>query len=104
MQQPPNFDPNQQPQYPNYPDVFPVAARQGYALTIAGHTHGGQVNVEILNDNINLARFYTPFTRGLYRLGNASIFVSSGIGTVGMPLRLGAPAEVNLIRLRRVEG
>ena len=86
------------------PDVFPVAARQGYALTIAGHTHGGQVNVEILNDNLNLARFYTPFTRGLYRLGDASIFVSSGIGTVGMPMRLGAPAEVNLIRLRRAEG
>jgi len=86
------------------PDVFPVAASQGYALTIAGHTHGGQVNVEILNDNINLARFYTPFTRGLYSRGNASIFVSSGIGTVGMPMRLGAPAEVNLIRLRRAEG
>ena len=86
------------------PDVFPVAARQGYNLTIAGHTHGGQVNVEILNDNINLARFYTPFTRGLYRQENAAIFVSSGIGTVGMPLRLGAPAEVNLIRLRRAEG
>ena len=30
------------------PDVFPVAARQGYQLTIAGHTHGGQVRVEIL--------------------------------------------------------
>lgn len=86
------------------PDVFPVAARQGYALTIAGHTHGGQVNVEILNDNLNLARFYTPFTRGLYRQGNSAIFVSSGIGTVGMPMRLGAPAEVNLIRLRRAEG
>src|SRR5579872_180293 len=30
------------------PDVFPTAARQGWDLTLAGHTHGGQVNVEIL--------------------------------------------------------
>lgn len=82
------------------PDVFPVAARQGYDLTIAGHTHGGQVNVEILNDNLNVARFFTPYTRGLYREGGTAVFVSSGIGTVGLPVRLGAPAEVNLIRLR----
>ncbi len=82
------------------PDVFPVAARQGYDLTIAGHTHGGQVNVEILNDNLNVARFFTRYTRGLYREGGAAVFVSSGIGTVGLPVRLGAPAEVNLIRLR----
>jgi predicted MPP superfamily phosphohydrolase len=83
------------------PDVFRVAARQGYELMIAGHTHGGQVNVEILNDNLNLARFVTPFTRGLYSLGDARGYVSSGIGTVGMPVRLGAPAEINLLTLRR---
>lgn len=83
------------------PDVFRVAAQQGYGLTIAGHTHGGQVNVEILNDNFNMARYYTPYTRGLYRLGGSQAYVSAGIGTVGMPVRLGAPAEVNLIRLAR---
>ena len=39
------------------PDVFPVAARQGYDLLLAGHTHGGQVTVEILDESINPARF-----------------------------------------------
>ncbi len=82
------------------PDVFPVAARQGYDLTIAGHTHGGQVNFEILDANVNIARFFTPYTRGLYWLDGCAAFVSSGIGTVGMPVRLGAPAEVNLLTLR----
>ena len=43
------------------PDVFPVAARQGYNLTLAGHTHGGQVTVEILDQTINPARFFTPY-------------------------------------------
>jgi predicted MPP superfamily phosphohydrolase len=81
------------------PDVFPVAARQGYDLTIAGHTHGGQVNVEILHQNYNIARYYTPYVLGLYSKGASSVYVSSGLGTIGVPVRIGAPAEVSLLRL-----
>jgi len=83
------------------PDVFPVAVRKGYPLTIAGHTHGGQVRVEILGTDLNVARFYTPYVDGLYREGSSAIFVSRGIGTIGVPARLGAPPEVALIRLCR---
>jgi predicted MPP superfamily phosphohydrolase len=83
------------------PDVFPVAARQGYDLTIAGHTHGGQVRVEILREDLNIARFFTHYVDGLYREGDRSIFVSRGIGTIGLPARLGAPPEVALLRLCR---
>jgi len=81
------------------PDVFPVAARQGYDLTLAGHTHGGQVRVEILREDLNVARFFTKYVDGLYREGGRSIFVSRGIGTIGLPVRLGAPPEVALLRL-----
>src|SRR5580700_1654299 len=81
------------------PDVFPVAAAQGYDLTIAGHTHGGQVDVEILHQHLNVARYFTPFVQGLYRRGNSSIFVANGLGTIGVPLRLGAPPEVSVLRL-----
>jgi len=83
------------------PDVFPVAARLGYQLTVAGHTHGGQVRVEILNQDLNVARFFTPFVDGLYREGASSIFVSRGIGTIALPIRLGAVPEVALLRLCR---
>ncbi|MBV8820392.1 MAG: metallophosphoesterase [Acidobacteriaceae bacterium] len=81
------------------PDVFPIAAQKGFDLTIAGHTHGGQVNVEILHQNVNVARTFTPYVRGLYRQGSSAIHVSSGIGTIGVPVRVGAPPEVTLIRL-----
>jgi predicted MPP superfamily phosphohydrolase len=83
------------------PDVFPVAARQGYGLTIAGHTHGGQVRVEILQADLNIARVFTPYVDGLYSENSSSIFVSRGIGTIGMPTRIGAPPEVALIHLCR---
>jgi uncharacterized protein len=81
------------------PDVFPVAASQGYAVTIAGHTHGGQVDVEILHQHLNVARYFTPFVQGLYRRGNSSVYVSNGLGTIGVPVRLGAPPEVSVLRL-----
>jgi uncharacterized protein len=81
------------------PDVFPVAAAQGYDLTIAGHTHGGQVDVEVLHQHLNVARYFTSYVRGLYQEGKSSVYVSSGIGTIGVPVRLGAPPEVSLLRL-----
>jgi hypothetical protein len=81
------------------PDVFPVAATQGYQLTIAGHTHGGQVDVEILHQHVDVARYFTPFVQGLYRRENSSVYVSNGLGTIGVPVRLGAPPEVSVLRL-----
>jgi predicted MPP superfamily phosphohydrolase len=83
------------------PDVFPVAANQGYNCLLAGHTHGGQVTVEILERSINPARFFTPYVYGLYRCGSAAAYVTRGVGTIGMPVRIGAPPEIVLLRLRK---
>ena len=83
------------------PDVFPVAARQGYNLVLAGHTHGGQVTIEILQQGVNPARFFTPFVYGLYRAGAAAAYVTRGIGTIGVPARIGAPPEISVLRLRK---
>ena len=81
------------------PDVLPIAAKQGWDLTISGHTHGGQISMEILHQNISPARYFTEYVRGLYRIDRAAGYVSTGLGTVGLPVRLGAPPEVSLIRL-----
>jgi predicted MPP superfamily phosphohydrolase len=81
------------------PDVFPVAAKQGFDLTISGHTHGGQINLNLLGDNINVVDLVTPFTKGTYHIDRFSLYVNSGLGTIGAPVRLGAPPEVTLITL-----
>ncbi len=81
------------------PDVFPVAAAKGFDITLAGHTHGGQVTVEYLQQHVNVARFFTPYVLGKYEKGNSSLYVTRGIGTVGIPARIGAPPEITLIRL-----
>lgn len=86
------------------PDVFPVAARKGYDLTVSGHTHGGQVNIEILEQQWNVARFFTPYTYGLYETRNpkpSRVYVTRGLGSVGLPARIGAPPEIAVLRLRK---
>jgi predicted MPP superfamily phosphohydrolase len=83
------------------PDVFPAAAAKGYNLLLAGHTHGGQVTVEILDQSLNPARFFTPYVYGLYRQGASAAYVTRGIGTIGIPTRIGAPPEISLLRLRK---
>jgi len=81
------------------PDVFPVAAKLGYDLVVGGHTHGGQVTVEILEQTLNVSRFFTPFVAGLYRRASSALYVSRGVGTINLPVRLGARPEVTLLRL-----
>jgi len=83
------------------PDVFPVAEGMGYDLVIAGHTHGGQVTLEIVEQWANAGRFFTPFVAGPYRSGNSLLYVSRGIGTINLPMRIGSLPEVTLLRLRR---
>jgi predicted MPP superfamily phosphohydrolase len=83
------------------PAVFPVAARQGYNLMLSGHTHGGQINVEFYDQSITPARFFTPYVYGLYQSQGATAYVTRGIGTIGIPARIGAQPEVTVIRLRK---
>ncbi len=81
------------------PAIFPIAANKGIDLTLSGHTHGGQINLGIGNVNLNIVDFATPFTKGLYREGHSAVYVNSGLGTIGVPIRIGAPPEISVIRL-----
>ena len=81
------------------PDVFPVAVKQGWDVVLSGHTHGGQITLEHLDSRLNPARFYTPYTYGKSTLNGSSLFVTSGLGTVGVPARLGTSPELVSIRL-----
>jgi hypothetical protein len=83
------------------PVLFPGAAAQGVDLTISGHTHGGQLGVPFFAERWNLARVMTRFTSGLYRSGASTLFVSHGLGTTGVPIRMLVPPEIAVLTLRR---
>jgi predicted MPP superfamily phosphohydrolase len=83
------------------PALFPEAAARGVELTLSGHTHGGQLGVPFFQRRWNLARMITGFTSGFYKLGESTLFVSHGLGTTGVPIRLLVPPEIAVITLRR---
>ncbi len=85
----------------HHPDVFPTAVRKGYDAVIAGHTHGGQVTIGAFNQTLNPARLVTPYVAGLYRLEGRSCYVTAGLGTIAIPVRIGAPPEITLLRLTK---
>ncbi len=92
------------------PNSFRRAADLGIELSLAGHTHGGQVKMEIVDHSVSPARLITPFVAGLYRLPmngddspTASLYVNRGLGTFGFPVRIGVPPEITLLTLRRAQ-
>ncbi len=76
-----------------------AAALKVHAV-LSGHTHGGQVIVPGVGA-IYKTRF--PILHGLGQQANTSIFVSRGIGTVYVPVRINCPPEVALVTLRATE-
>ena len=89
------------------PNSFHRAAELGIEVSIAGHTHGGQVKFEIVDHTVSPARLITPFVAGLYHLpmaagnGSSALYVNRGLGTLGFPVRIGVPPEITLLTLRR---
>ena len=74
------------------------AAGFNVPAVLSGHTHGGQVVVPGVGP---VFKRYFPVLAGLGQRGNTSIFVSRGIGTIYVPIRLNCPPEVALVTLRR---
>ena len=74
------------------------AAALGVSGVLAGHTHGGQV---VLPGVGAIAARKFPVVAGLARQQRTSLFVSRGLGTVYVPVRLNCPPEVAVVTLRR---
>jgi predicted MPP superfamily phosphohydrolase len=83
------------------PNTFDLAAQLGIDLSLAGHTHGGQAALEFISPQIAPSRLVTPYVSGLFRKSGGQLYVNRGIGTVGAPIRIGAPPEITLFELKR---
>jgi predicted MPP superfamily phosphohydrolase len=83
------------------PNTFDRAAELGIDLSLAGHTHGGQVTLEYISPNISPARLITPYVRGWFEKGQSQLYVNRGIGTIFSPVRFGSPPEITVYELKR---
>jgi predicted MPP superfamily phosphohydrolase len=80
------------------PNGWHRAVQAGAHLTLSGHTHGGQI--ALTTRYLNMARLGTRYIAGPYRREDAFLYVSRGIGVGALPVRFGAPPEIDLITLR----
>jgi hypothetical protein len=79
----------------HHPHTFDVA--DSADLLLSGHTHGGQI---MLNDHIGLGPLRFKYCSGLFQRGNTTMIVNNGCGD-WFPCRIGAPAEIGLLRLTK---
>ncbi len=80
------------------PNGWPQARLAGAEITLAGHTHGGQITIP--SRGLNVARLRTPFVAGPYWRRDQLLYVSRGVGVGAVPLRFGSLPEVDLITLQ----
>ncbi|HKC38438.1 MAG TPA: metallophosphoesterase, partial [Gemmatimonadales bacterium] len=81
------------------PGAFDGAAPRGIPLTLAGHIHGGQFYLPVIG--WSPGRLITKYVMGHFTQGTSQLYVSRGIGVVGVPLRVFVPPEIALFELRR---
>jgi len=83
------------------PTVLDFEQAKNVSLILSGHTHGGQLNFPLLGAPASLFTKDLRYARGLFRRGDTQLYVSSGTGVIGLPLRLGVRPEIAVLRLRR---
>jgi len=85
------------------PDIFvDVPAR--VTLTLAGHTHGGQVRLPFIGPPIVPSRFGQRFAAGHVVEGGRHLFVATGVGTSILPVRFRVPPAIALLTLQEARG
>ncbi len=81
------------------PDVAALLAPRQAQLVLAGHTHGGQIRLPFLTDIVLRAFTRGAYDHGIYKLAHTRLFVTSGIGMVGLPFRFAVPPTIDILEL-----
>lgn len=84
---------------PDYAETMPKNERVD--LVLAGHTHGGQIRLPFSIAPVTMSRYGQKYTGGLVKLAHTQVYVSRGIGVVGLPIRFNCPPEITLITLTK---
>ncbi len=81
------------------PPFWDVARNYGIDLTLSGHTHGGQVGLKLIGGTFRFGQVFHKYNQGLFTEGNSKLYVSTGFGFTGPPIRINIPPEIIVITL-----
>jgi predicted MPP superfamily phosphohydrolase len=85
------------------PDFADIAAKHPVDLQLSGHSHGGQILFPFVGA-LYYPKLGRKYRRGLRQIGNTTLYVNCGIGSVGVPIRRNCPPEITFITLRPGDG
>lgn len=80
--------------------VNEIRERSDIDLTLSGHTHGMQMGILFPGFQLSPASLLYPAWSGLYGENGNYLYVNRGLGTIGMPARIGMPPEITIITLK----
>ena len=81
------------------PDFADESSLLPIDLQLSGHSHGGQIWIPGIGAPW-LPPLSRKYPRGLYQVGNLTLYTNIGIGTIRAPIRINCPPEITLITLR----
>ncbi|MGB9696235.1 MAG: metallophosphoesterase [Ignavibacteria bacterium] len=80
------------------PYIFEFTSKYNIDLMVSGHTHGGQIVLfQGGTLNLSIAATISKYISGYYEFNNSKLYVSRGLGTVGMPIRVNCPPEITIL-------
>lgn len=82
----------------HYPDVADRLRPGEFQLSLAGHSHAGQIRVPVLARLVYNGHARTHYARGLYMVNGNPLHVSAGVGMSGVPMRFRNWPEVGILR------
>ncbi len=82
----------------HYPDVADWLRPGEFQLSLAGHSHGGQIRLPLLTSMVHNGHARTKYASGLYWVKGNPLYVSPGLGVSGVPFRFRNWPEVALLR------
>ena len=84
------------------PDGFEHWSQPGNHLILAGHTHGGQVNLPVLGAPVVPSFYGQKYAQGLFHRDGTTMYVNRGVGVIWPGVRLNCRPEISVFHLRSV--
>ena len=81
------------------PDIF-FHAPDRVAITLVGHTHGGQINIPLFGRPVAVSRGSRLWPWGAFDVDGRKLYVTSGIGVSALPARFNQPPEIVILTLK----
>lgn len=85
----------------HWPEYFPAAKGEGFDLVLCGDTHGGQIRLPLIGAVVRKSKMPRRCCYGPLREDGTVLYTTGGVGTRGLPLRLGCPPEIIVLELHR---